>query len=142
MNSYLKQPQPKSKTNTLLQSSNRTFISIVIATIAAGIPASTVSYRQLDFTDPYFLAIWIFLGTIGSFGTYLYFNLPRRDMIGTFIVGYMLAVILRFVIDVIVNSIMHSNLAFSLALAMAAGGFSGWFGSFLWDLMKRSRHKK
>lgn len=113
----------------------------MVATIAAGIPVSTAQTRQLDFTEPLFLATWILLGVVGSFVTYLYFNLHKRDMIGTFIVGYMLAVILRFVIDVIVNNYTHNNLIVSLLLAMIVGGFTGWCGSTLWDTMKKSRRK-
>lgn len=113
----------------------------MIATIAAGIPVSTAPSRQLDFTDPLFLATWILLGVVGSFGTYLYFNLHKRDIIGTFVVGYMVAVILRFVIEVIVINYTHSNLSISLLLAMMVGAFCGWFGSFLWDIMKKSRKK-
>ncbi|MFO7846189.1 MAG: hypothetical protein R6V27_06500 [Balneolaceae bacterium] len=124
-----------------MKSTNRKLISIVIATIAAGIPVSTAPSRQLDFTDPLFLATWILLGVVGSFGTYLYFNLHKRDIIGTFVVGYMVAVILRFVIEVIVINYTHSNLSISLLLAMMVGAFSGWFGSFLWDIMKKSRKK-
>ena len=112
------------------------------AFVAAGIPVSTASASELNFTDPLFLLSWCILGTIASFGTFLYFNIKRSDIIGTFIIGYMLAVILRFVIDVIVNSMTHSNLGLSLLLAMAVGAFNGWAGSGLWLLMKRNRGKK
>lgn len=125
-----------------MNSKNHTFISILAAFIAAGIPVSTATASELDFTDPLFLLSWSVLGIIASFGTFLYFNLKRSDIIGTFIIGYMLAVILRFVIDVIVNSMTHSNLGLSLLLAMAVGAFNGWAGSGLWLLMKRNRVKK
>lgn len=124
---------------SVLRKKNRNFISIVIATVAAGIPISTVSPYQLDFTDPLFLLIWTLPGIICSFGTFLYFNMKMQDIIGTFIMGYMLAVILRFVMDILVNNIVHSYFSISLLTAMAAGGLSGWMGAGLWLLIKRSR---
>lgn len=124
-----------------MKSQNHKFISIIVALIAAGIPISTIPSHQLNFTDPLFLLTWCFLGIIGSFGTFLYFNLKKRDIVGTFIMGYMLAVILRFVVDVIVNNIAHSNLSLSLILAMAVGAFSGWAGSEIWIQLKKTRRK-
>ncbi|WP_147303623.1 hypothetical protein [Rhodohalobacter sp. SW132] len=121
---------------------NHKFISIVIATISAGIPIATVDAHQLNFTDPVFLLTWCLLGVVGSFGTYLYFNLTMRDMIGTFIVGYMLAVILRFVGDIVVNSVAHSNLTNTLFLAIGVGAAAGWIGSGLWILLKKSKRRK
>ncbi|WP_340105955.1 hypothetical protein [Rhodohalobacter sp. 8-1] len=126
-----------------MKSKNHKFISIIVAMVAAGIPISTIPAHQLNFLDPVFLITWCFLGIVGAFGTFLYFNLKKRDIIGTFIMGYMLAVILRFVIDVIVNNIAHSNLSLSLLLAMAVGGVTGWVGSEIWIQMKKGRkHKK
>jgi len=125
-----------------LNKKNHKFISIVIATIAAGIPISTVSAHQLNFSDPVFLITWAILGILGSFGTFLFFNLQMRDVIGTFIVGYMLAVILRFVGDIIINNIAHSNLIWSLLLAMGVGAAAGWIGAGSWKLIKKSKRKK
>lgn len=113
------------------------FISLVVATIAAGIPISTASAHQLNFADPLFLGQWILLGVIGSFATFLYFSIKLRDIIGTFTLGYMLAVILRFVSDILINNVTHSNLSISLMISMAVGAFSGWLGSTLWLLMRR-----
>ena len=113
-----------------------------MALVAAGIPISTIPASQLDFLDPVFLLTWCFLGIVGAFGTFLYFNLAKRDIIGTFVMGYMLAVILRFVIDVIVNNMSQSNLSISLLLAMAVGGFTGWTGSEIWIRMKKGRNRK
>lgn len=121
---------------------NHKFISIIIATIAAGIPISTVSAHQLNFTDPVFLITWALLGILGSFGTFLYFNLQMRDVIGTFIVGYVLAVILRFVGDIIINNIAHGNLSISLLLAMVVGAAAGWIGAGSWRLIRKTKRKK
>lgn len=125
-----------------MKKKNHKFISIVVATIAAGIPIATVPAHQLDLTDPSFLFVWCMMGVVGSFGTYLYFSLQKSDIVGTFVVGYVLAVILRFVMDIVVNSITHSNLSLSLFIAMAAGAFAGWAGSGIWTLLKKSRRKK
>lgn len=120
---------------------NRKFVSIVVATIAAGIPISTAAPHQLNFTDPLFLITWFALGTVASFGTYLYFNIALRDIIGTFIVGYMLAVILRFVTDIVVSNIQHSNLTSALFLAMGVGAAAGWAGAGMWTLLRKSKRK-
>jgi len=114
-------------------------ISIVVATIAAGIPISTSSAHQLNFLDPAFLALWVVMGMVGSFGMFLYFSLKMRDIIGTFTLGYMLAVIIRFVADILINNITHSNLTISLAVSVAAGASAGWLGSMLWTLIRRKK---
>jgi len=82
---------------------------------------------------------WCILGIIGAFATYLYFNLKQKDIVGTFVMGYMLAVTVRFVFDVMVNNTAQSNLSLSLLLAMAVGGFTGWAGSQLWIQMKKGK---
>jgi len=126
----------------LLRSNNHTFISIMVALIAGGIPISTVSANQLDFFDPIFLLTWCILGIVGSFGTFLYFNLKQKDIVATFVMGYMLAVTIRFVFDVMVNNTAQSNLSLALLLAMAVGGFTGWSGSQLWILLKKGNKPK
>lgn len=125
-----------------MRSNNHTFISIVVAVIAGGIPISTTPAHQLDFFDPIFLATWCILGIVGAFGTFLYFNLKQKDIVSTFVMGYMLAVTIRFVFDVMVNNTVQSNLSLALLLAMAVGGFTGWTGSQLWVLMKKSNRPK
>lgn len=65
-----------------------------------------------------------------------------RDVIGTFIVGYMLAVILRFVGDIIINNIAHSNLSMALLLAMGVGAAAGWIGAGSWKLIGKTKRKK
>ena len=63
-------------------------------------------------------------------------------MIGTFVVGYMLAVILRFVADIVVNNISRNNLSITLFFAMVVGALAGWSGSMLWILLRKSNTKK
>lgn len=117
-------------------------ISLTIATVAAGIPVATLSAAQLNFTSLSFIALWVLPGVIGSFVTYLYFNLKMRDVIGTFTLGYMLAVILRFVADILVNNVAHADLSLSLLIALMCGAFSGWAGSFIWTMMRWQSRKQ
>jgi hypothetical protein len=114
-------------------------ISIIVATVAAGIPISTSSAHQLNFLDPSFLVLWVCFGMVGSFGMFLYFSLKMRDIIGTFTLGYMLAVIIRFVADILINNISHSNLTVSLAVSIVAGAVAGWLGTMLWTIIRRKR---
>ncbi len=122
-----------------MRSNNHSFISILVAVISAGIPISTVPAHQLNVFDPVFLLTWCSLGIVGAFSTFLYFNLKQKDIIATFVMGYMLAVTIRFVFDVMVNNTAQSNLSLSLLLAMAVGGFTGWCGSQLWIQLKKSK---
>lgn len=117
-------------------------ISLTIATVAAGIPIATLSAAQLNFTSLNFIALWVLPGVIGSFVTYLYFSLKMRDVIGTFTLGYMLAVILRFVADILINNVAHSDLSLALLVALLCGAFSGWFGSFIWSMMRWQSRKQ
>lgn len=82
---------------------------------------------------------WCILGIIGAFATFLYFNLKQKDIVATFVMGYMLAVTIKFVFDVMANNTAQSNLSLSLLLAMAVGGFTGWAGSQLWIQLKKSK---
>ncbi|NBC27022.1 MAG: hypothetical protein GVY08_09185 [Bacteroidetes bacterium] len=137
-----KQADLKSKSkNYSLKNNNRKFISIVVATIAALVPISTAAPHQLNFSEPLFLLLWCSSGILCAFGTYLYYNLSVRDMIGTFVIGYMLAVILRFVADIIVNNIARTNLSITLFYAMLVGAVAGWAGSALWILLRKSTIK-
>lgn len=125
-----------------MKSNNHTFISILVALISAGIPISTIPAHRLDFFDPLFLLTWCSLGIVGAFGTYLYFNLKQKDIVATFVMGYMLAVTIRFVFDVMVNNTAQSNLSLALLLAMGVGGFTGWCGSQIWIQLKKSNKPK
>ncbi|MFU8811941.1 MAG: hypothetical protein ACNA78_03180 [Balneolaceae bacterium] len=116
---------------------NRKMITLVIATIAAGIPVATTPVSQLQFTDPAFLGVWALAGIVASFVTYLYFNIRLKDITGVFLLGYMIAVILRFVADILVSNITHANLSLSLLIAMVVGGASGFTGAYIWHLMRR-----
>ena len=112
-------------------------ISLVVATLAASLLLTTLPDASVDFTSPRFLLLWSLPGLVASFVIYLYFNLRKGDVIGVFVIGYMLATTFQFVFDVIVNNYTHSNLSLSLLIAMAMGAMAGWAGTSLWNLLRR-----
>lgn len=116
---------------------NYKLIAILTATLAAGLPLWTSSTRQVDFLDIYFLGIWLSLGTLAAFFVLFFIRLKIRDMISSFIVGYMLAVIIYFVGRILVANLIHSQFLLSLLIAIATGVLSGWFGSLCWTWIKR-----
>lgn len=121
---------------------NQKLIALIIATIAAGIPLATSPGAQINFVDTNFLLIWVLPGIFASFATFLYFSLKMRDIIGSFMLGYMLAVIIRFVADILISNVAHGDLSMSLFVALGIGGFSGWTGSAIWVLIRRQGRKK
>jgi len=116
-------------------------IAILIATIAAGLPIWTQSLRQIDFTDPNFLMIWIAIGIVGAFTTLLFVNLKTWDMVTSFIIGYMIAVILHFIAGILILNFIHAQLAISLLISMGAGIISGITGSYIWIAIKWKTRK-
>lgn len=116
---------------------NQKLIALIIATVAAGIPLATSPGAQITFTDTNFLLIWVMPGIFGSFVTFLYFSIKMREIIGSFMLGYVLAVIIRFVGDILISNVAHGDLSLSLFVALGVGGFSGWFGSAMWALIRR-----
>ncbi len=121
---------------------NYKLIAIFVSTIAAGIPLWTQTTTAVDFTEPWFLAGWISLGVAASFFTLFIINLKMRDMIGSFTIGYVLAVIIYFVSRILISNMIHSQFLLSLSLAIGIGIFSGWIGSFTWSRMKRKGKSK
>ncbi len=120
---------------------NYKMIAILIATIAAGLPIWTQSLRQIDFTDPNFLMIWIAIGIVGAFTTLLFVNLKTWDMVTSFIIGYMIAVILHFIAGILILNFIHAQLAISLLISMGAGIISGITGSYIWIAIKWKTRK-
>lgn len=117
--------------------SNEKSITLAVATLApilllATLPTTSIRYTSLDF-----LLIWSLPGIVSSFVIYLYFNLRKTDIIGLFVIGYMLATTFQFVFDILVNNYSHSNLSLSLLISMAVGAGSGWAGTTLWNLLRR-----
>jgi predicted neutral ceramidase superfamily lipid hydrolase len=118
---------------------NYKLISIFIATLATGIPLWTQTSIQIDFTDTTFLAVWLAIGIVASFFTLFVANLKTRDMIGTFIIGYLTAVIIYFVSRILIANQIHSQFILSLAIAIGFGILSGWIGSVAWKGVKKKR---
>ena len=118
---------------------NYKLISIFIATLAAGLPLWTQTAGQIDFTDTVFLAWWLAIGTFASFFTLFVANLKTRDMIGTFIIGYLTAVIIYFVSRILIANQIHSQFILSLTIAISFGILSGWIGSLAWKGVKKKK---
>jgi len=118
---------------------NYKLISIFIATLATGIPLWTQTSIQIDFTDTTFLAVWLAIGIVASFFTLFVANLKTRDMIGTFIIGYLTAVIIYFVSRILIANQIHSQFILSLAIAIGFGILSGWIGSVAWKGVKKKK---
>ncbi|TVQ02809.1 MAG: hypothetical protein EA359_11015 [Balneolaceae bacterium] len=121
---------------------NYRLITIFISMIAAGLPLWTSDIRQLDFNSINFLVLWVFIGIAASFIVQFVVNLKPRDIIGSFAIGYVSAVVLHFVGTIMVSSYVQARFEISLLLALLAGISSGWIGSALWSSVKRKRPKK
>ncbi|MEX0646373.1 MAG: hypothetical protein WEA56_07585 [Balneolaceae bacterium] len=120
---------------------NYKLIAILTATLAAGLPLWTSTSRQIDFTGISFLAGWLVLGFISALFVRFFINLKTKDMISSFIVGYVLAVIVYFVGRVLLANIIHPQFLLSLVIAMIAGSVSGWLGSLFWSWIKRKNRE-
>lgn len=112
-------------------------IAILIATIAAGLPIWTQSLRQIDFTDPNFLLLWLTIGVIASFTTLFFVNLKTWDMVTSFTTGYVIAVVLHFVGGILITNYIHAQFSVALLISMGIGVMSGFVGSFVWINIKR-----
>ncbi|MCC5912968.1 MAG: hypothetical protein JJU46_01225 [Balneolaceae bacterium] len=121
---------------------NYKLIAITIATIAAGLPLWTQTTGQVDFTSTGFLVQWFLIGLAGSFVTRFVTNLQPRDMIGGFIIGYIIAVVIYFVSRILIANVIHSQFILSLAVAIGFGIATGGIGSLVWSSFGKSAGKK
>lgn len=121
---------------------NYRLIAITIATIAAGLLIWTQNIRQINFLDPVFLFSWVFVGVIAAFVSRFVVNLKASDMIGSFAIGYVIAVVLHFVFGVMMTNYVQSHFEVSLLVALLCGTTAGWLGSVLWIGVKKSGKKK
>ncbi|TVR14737.1 MAG: hypothetical protein EA391_12285 [Balneolaceae bacterium] len=121
---------------------NYRLITILISMIAAGLPLWTSDIRQLDFNDINFLGLWILIGIAASFIVQFVVNLKPRDIIGSFAIGYVSAVVLHFVGTILISSYVQTRFEVTLFLAIFAGISSGWIGSLIWGGVKRNKPKK
>jgi hypothetical protein len=116
-------------------------ISILIATIAAGLPIWTRSLRQIDFTDPNFLLMWLGIGVLGSFTALLFVNLRTWDMVTSFTVGFVIATVLQFIGGILIINYIHTQFTMALLISMGIGISSGFIGSYIWKGIKRISQK-
>jgi RsiW-degrading membrane proteinase PrsW (M82 family) len=121
---------------------NYRLVTIFISTIAAGLPLWTSSTRQTDFTDTGFLVLWIAIGILASFVVRFIVNLDIRTMVGSFAIGYVIAVVVHFVSSILLSSYVQARFELFLLIALLAGITSGGLGSLLWMGIKKSGSKK
>lgn len=120
---------------------NYKLIAIFASAIAAALPLWTQSTRRIDFLDPTFIIVWILFGLLMSFFILFFISLRKNEMISSFIVGYMLAVIIYFVGTILLTNVVHGQFLIALSLAIVAGLISGWSGSMVWVFIKKRNRK-
>lgn len=116
---------------------NYKMIAVLIATLGAGFPIWTQSVRQINFTDPSFLLLWLFIGILAAFVSLFFINLRMGDMIASFTIGYVLSVVTFFVGGILVTNHIHSQLGVALSISMVTGIVSGFTGSLIWSWIKK-----
>lgn len=121
---------------------NYKLIAITIATIAAGLPLWTQTIGQVDFTATSFLAQWFLIGLAGSLITRFVANLQPRDMIGSFIIGYIIAVVIYFVSRILIANVIHSQFILSLAIAIGFGILTGGISAIIFGGFGSGSDKK
>ncbi|MEX2585192.1 MAG: hypothetical protein WD315_02285 [Balneolaceae bacterium] len=113
-------------------------IAVLISTLGGGLPLWTRAPRQVDFTDISFLSVWLLIGIGTSVVSLLFINLKMRDMVGSFTIGYVVAVVTMFVSSILISNYVHGQLTLALPVAMGIGALSGAAGSLTWKWIKRS----
>lgn len=121
---------------------NYRLIAIAIATMAAGLMVWTQNARQIDFTDLSFLLLWLLMGTVASFVSQFIVNLRMADMIGSFSIGYVIAIVIHFISGVLLSNYVQARFELFLLIALLTGSASGWLGALLWSMLRKSGRKK
>lgn len=121
---------------------NYRLISIFISTLAAGLPLWTSDLRQIDFTNYSFLITWLIIGFIASFVVQFVVNLKPRDIIGSFAIGYVTAVVIHFVATILLTSYIQTRFELTLLMALVVGVLAGWLGTLMWRGVKTTKKKK
>ncbi len=121
---------------------NYRLISIFISTLAAGLPLWTSDLRQVDFTNYSFLITWLIIGFAASFVVQFVVNLKPRDIIGSFAIGYVTAVVIHFVATILLTSYIQTRFEMTLLLALVVGVLAGWLGTLMWRGVKTTKKKK
>jgi len=121
---------------------NYRLIAIAISTLAAGLMVWTQNSRQVDFTDPSFLLLWLFMGAVASFVCQFIVNLRMSDIVGSFAIGYVIAIVIHFISGVLVSNYVQARFELFLLIALLTGSAAGWLGALLWSLLRKSGRKK
>lgn len=124
-----------------IKKQNYKIIAILTSALAAGLPLWASSARTIDFLSPSFLTVWLFIGVVAAFLLLLFIRLKAPDMVSSFIVGYMLAVIIYFVGLILLKNLFHSQFLLSLMIAIGMGAISGWIGVLIWSWIRFPRKK-
>jgi len=111
-------------------------IATLLATMGGGLPIWTQPLRSLDYTDVSMLGIWLFSGVIFSFISLFFINLKRADMISSFVIGFIVAVVLHFVGGIMITNYVHSQLSLALLIAAGIGATSGFAGHTIWKWIR------
>lgn len=121
---------------------NYRLIAIAISTLAAGLMVWTQNSRQIDFTDLSFLLLWLFMGAVASFVCQFIVNLRMSDIVGSFAIGYVIAIVIHFISGVLVSNYVQTRFELFLLIALLTGSAAGWLGALLWSLLRKSGRKK
>jgi hypothetical protein len=121
---------------------NYRLIAIAISTLAAGLMVWTQNSRQIDFTDPSFLLLWLLMGTVASFVCQFIVNLRMSDLVGSFAMGYVIAIVIHFISGVLISNYVQTRFEFFLLIALLTGAAAGWLGALIWSLLRKSGKKK
>ncbi len=111
-------------------------IATLLATTGGGLPIWTQPLRKLDYTDVSMLGIWLFSGIVFSFISLFFINLKRVDMISSFVIGYIVAVVLHFVGGIMITNYVHNQLSLALLIAAGIGAISGFAGHTIWKWIR------
>jgi len=115
-------------------------ITAIAATIAAGIPLWTASYRDIQFLDPTFIAIWLALGIAVVLTITLMTNISRNAIVSATVTGFFIALAIRITMDAITGNPVL-NFALGAVVSIGCGLVSGFVGVLLGNLIKPSKKK-
>ncbi len=109
-----------------MNSQSAKLITTIVATVSAGIPIWTVSARDLNFTDPIFLAVWFLIGAFVTLLAALFSSIETKNLIGAVTAGFAIALVIRFLADMFFGAARHSMLGVELLIAVGIGAASAW----------------
>jgi hypothetical protein len=82
------------------------------------------------------------MGTVASFVCQFIVNLRMPDIVGSFAMGYVIAIVIHFVSGVLESNYVQTRFELFLLIALVTGSASGWLGALLWSLLRKSGRKK